>query len=300
MQIDALTADPAKQAAFTADTYFQESAGLLAACTDDPVGFSRQHALLLLKPDAVAARALLPAIDWLADNGFRIVADAPVRLTRHMARALWYFSWDVATPYRRWLADLMLPTTDSLMLLVRADPARHGATGPASVLLTAAKGPTNPDARSPGQLRYLLGRYCYLLNLAHTADEPADVLRELGVCFDDATLAELYTTALRGHDRSAAARELAGALYRQTPVRDLSFAPAAARLGTAVDRLLAGSELAGPARAELAAARRETGYRQLLETLWRYRIVPHRWDVVVAGAYVLPMRQHRPEPVPVP
>ena len=76
------------------------------------------------------------------------------------------------------------PVTVAVEVEVVGDAAAvavgHALDVPASVELTGLKGPTDPDARAPGQLRHLLGRYSYLLNLVHTPDEPADVLRELG------------------------------------------------------------------------------------------------------------------------
>src|SRR5216683_1412570 len=184
-----LSCDPAKREYYGADVYYLESAeqldGMLAAGGPGQRGtgladFAYGHALLLLKPDAVVARQVLPAIDWLRDNGFRIVAASRSRVTRTAIRALWQYQWNLATRYRRRLADGFVTGADSLVLVVRPDSEPEV---PASVLLTELKGPTSPDARQPGQLRYLLGRYCYLLNLVHTADEPADVLRELAVYF---------------------------------------------------------------------------------------------------------------------
>lgn len=164
-----LTCHPDKQRLYGADTYYQESHDQLAALTGDITGFAHRHALLLLKPDAVVARRLDVAVDWLAGQGFRIVGAAVTRLTRTMIRSLWYFQWNLATPYRRRLAALFLEDADALVLLVRP---RHDLDVPASVELTRLKGPTDPDARRPGQLRHLLGRYSYLLNLVHTPTNP--------------------------------------------------------------------------------------------------------------------------------
>lgn len=275
-----LTCHPAKQRLYGADTYFQESHEQLAALTGDVTGFAQRHAALLLKPDAVVARRLDAAVDWLAGQGFRIVGAALTRLTRTMIRALWYFQWNLATPYRRRLAALFLEDADALVLLVRPE---HGLDIPASVELTRLKGPTDPEARRPGQLRHLLGRYSYLLNLVHTPDEPADVLRELAVHLDDAARERLFRSALAGEDRTAQALELTGRLYAATKPRDLEFDPAVERLRDAVSRH-AGADPAPTPRA-------------LLETAWERGVDLDPWDTVIVGSRVLPMRQPGRAPV---
>ncbi|GGU98381.1 hypothetical protein GCM10010260_38280 [Streptomyces filipinensis] len=267
-----LTCHPAKQRLYGADTYFQESYDQLAALTADVTGFAHRHAALLLKPDAVVARRLEAAVDWLTGRGFRIVGAAVTRLTRTMIRALWYFQWNLATSHRRRLAALFLEDADALVLLVRPE---RDLDIPASVELTRRKGPTDPDARRPGQLRHLLGRHSYLLNLVHTPDEPADVLRELAVHFDDTARDRLFRSALADEDRTANALELTGRLYAATKPRDLEFAPAVERLRHTVSRH-GGAAPAAP--------------RELLESAWERGIGLDPWDQVIVGSTVLPMR----------
>ncbi|KUO06710.1 nucleoside-diphosphate kinase [Streptomyces sp. DSM 15324] len=275
-----LTCHPEKQRLYGADTYYQESHEQLAALTDDVTGFAHCHAALLLKPDAVVSRRLDAAVEWLAEQDYRIVGAAITRLTRTMIRSLWYFQWNLATPYRRRLAALFLEDADALVLLVR--PGRPSDI-PASVQLTRLKGPTDPEARVPGQLRHLLGRYSYLLNLVHTPDEPADVLRELAVHFDHAERDRLFRSALAGEDLTGYALGLADRLYAATKPRDLDFGPAAERLRAA----LSGRPGPGP----------DATPRQLLEHAWEHGIAIDPWDAVIVGSSVLPMRQPGRAPV---
>jgi nucleoside diphosphate kinase len=298
----ALSCVPAKREYYGSDVYYLESAEqlteMLAAAAPgrpggDLIDFAGEHAVLLLKPDAAVTRQLLPAIDWLNDNGFRIVAARRCRLTRTAARALWHYQWNLSTVYRRRLADGLLGSTDSLVLLVRPETK---AEVPASVLLTELKGPTNPEEREPGQLRFLLGRYCYLLNLAHTADEPADVLRELAVYFGTGDRAAVYADALSGLDQRDRARALARELYAEAPARDLDFRPAAARLAGAAEDMLAADglteSLRGPMRAALAesSVRPET-WRPLLTLIWSHDLAFDLWDMITVGSYAFPMRR---------
>jgi nucleoside diphosphate kinase len=294
-----LSQDARKRELYGADTYYLESAEQLAAMGGDLEDFAARHAGVLLKPDAVATRQLVPAIDWLVDNGWRIVAARACRMDRAMLRALWQYQWNVATPYRRRIADEFLTSTDSLVLVVRRESGEPEDV-PASVRLTEAKGPTDPDARVPGQLRYLLGRYCYLLNLVHTPDEPADVVRELGVHFATPERAEVYADALAGEDRQDTARALAQRLYAQTPERELAFEPAAKRLAVAVEALAA--EGAAVGRGVLddlpeAGTTEPATWRPLIERVWRDALPVDPWDVCTAASYAFPMRRAGVEPV---
>ncbi|MFD9211392.1 nucleoside-diphosphate kinase [Streptomyces sioyaensis] len=289
----ALSCDPRKRTLFGSDTYFLESVEQLGTLTADVDGFLHRHAALLLKPDAVVSRQIPATVDWLAQNGFRIVAAERTRLTRTAVRALWYFQWNLATPQRRRLADMFMDSCDALVLVVRPE-ADDGEAPPASVVVTERKGPTDPRARVPGQLRYEIGRYSFLLNLVHTPDEPADVARELGIHFDTALRERVYASALAGDDRSARARELAEQLHAEVPARDLTFEPAAERLKQAVreaEASLAPGAVRDALRTARLAARDQDGYRRLMEAIWRAGLPLDAWDVVIVGTHVLPMKR---------
>ncbi|MGW9075779.1 nucleoside-diphosphate kinase [Streptomyces kronopolitis] len=295
----ALTCDPRKRSLFGSDTYFLESIEQLGTLTADVDGFLHGHAALLLKPDAVVSRQIPTTIDWLARGGFRIVAAERTRLTRTAVRALWYFQWNLATPQRRRLADMFMDSCDAVVLVVRPESDSAQAP-PASVVMTERKGPTDPQARVPGQLRYEIGRYSYLLNLVHTPDEPADVARELGIHFDPALRERVYTSALAGDDQSARACELAEQLHAEVPERDLTFQPAAERLKRAVrqgEESVAAGALRDELRAARIAAEDKDGYRRLLEAVWLAGLPLDAWDVVVVGTHVLPMKRTGLAPV---
>ncbi|MBL1074556.1 nucleoside-diphosphate kinase [Nocardia sp. 2] len=264
-----LTPSPAKVDAYTGDTYVLETIEHLDRSGCDAAKFAREHALLLLKPDAIVARAVEPTLDWLRGNGFRVVAARKTAVDRHLARALWYFAWNIASPERRRLADLLVGISEVLVLVV------HGPDGelPVQARLTAAKGPTDPRKRKPGELRHLVGKDNYLLNLVHTPDDPADVLRELAIYFDEHDRAELLHEVCSNLDRTAEATELARVLYAETPARSFDRADAV----TALDEVLGGAQ----SDAERA--------RALDAALIAGREVD-AWSAIVLGSYVFPMR----------
>ncbi|MFD0362977.1 nucleoside-diphosphate kinase [Nocardia sp. GCM10030253] len=264
---------------YLADTYVQESVDQLDRLGVDAAKFATGHSLLLLKPDAIVARAVEPTLKWLANNEFRVVGAYRVPVDRHVARALWYFAWNIASPERRRLADLLVGISDVLVLVV------HGPEGelPVSVRLTEAKGATDPRKRRPGELRYLLGRHNYLLNLVHSPDDPADVLRELAVYFDERRRAAVIEEAGTGADRSADAITIAQDLYAQAPARSFDRSDALARLLSDLER----AYFTLPPELDLES---DTGCAQLLYSAWDAGQELDPWSVIVLGSYVLPMR----------
>ena len=258
-------------AAYRRDTWFQESYEQTSRLVGDAAAFAHRHGLLLLKPDAVVARAVEPTLDWLVDNGFTVVAARRIHVDRNLVRALWYFQWNSASAERRHLADLLLRVSDSMVLVV----ADTGTELPASVRLTELKGPTDPGKRTEGQLRHLLGRYTYLLNMVHTPDDPADVIRELGIYFDARTRAEVLAETIAGEDRSGQAREIAGDLYEATPARSLSRSEAEDVLRAQ----LCGSEPDG-----------DSAWAATLTDALDRGDPLDPWSVIVIGSAVLPMR----------
>jgi hypothetical protein len=219
--LESLSVVARKRALFAVDSYFRDSwEDLCELPPEDIEPILRHHALLLLKPDAVAGRRLHAGLDWLAERG-TVVAAERVRLDRHAVRAMWQYQWNVASRDRRDLADLLgYDGGESLALFVRM-PAH---ARPATVRLSEAKGPADPARRRPWQLRHRLGGDNFLLNFVHTADEPADLVREIGVLFDAPARRDLYRRLLRGADASDAARTAIAVLYDRLPARDLSLA----------------------------------------------------------------------------
>ncbi|WP_067719483.1 nucleoside-diphosphate kinase [Nocardia yamanashiensis] len=266
-----LTPSTEKVDAYLDDTYVLEAVEQLERLNYDTVRFAHDHALLLFKPDAIAARAVESALEWLRDNGFEVVGAHRVTLSRHVIRALWYFAWNIASLERRRLAALLMDLSDAMVLVVRETDAAL----PTSIRLTQAKGPTDPGKRVPGQLRYLLGRYSYLLNLVHTPDDPADVVRELGIYFDEPTRAEVVAQADAGRDRAAEAAVLAKEIYAEAPARSFDRAAAIATLVGESGRPAPESD------ADCAA---------WLHAAWDAGRDLDPWATVVLGSYVLPMR----------
>ncbi|GAB2867213.1 hypothetical protein GCM10022221_79940 [Actinocorallia aurea] len=223
----ALSALPGKRALFAVDSYFRDGWDDLTATAPDPWTLLAVHATVLLTPDAVAGRRLEAALDWLLAQDAVIVAAEALRLDRHSTRALWWYQWNVATRERRALTDLLATAGESLLLVARLPRAAI----PATLRIGQRKGSAEPSRRR--QLPRLLDgqddRAGGLVTFAHTADEPADLVREFGILLDGPDRRRVFGDLVAGHDREAEARALIADLYARVPAHDLSFAAARER-----------------------------------------------------------------------
>ena len=270
-----LTRSGPKAAAYATDTYYRE--GVTSWPDDDDVLWGT--GLVVIKPDAVVGRRATRAVRALVAIGMRPCAVRPHVFTRHSMRELWRFQLNQATHDRLAVIDRLLPATPSLVLLVADAEPLPGV--PASVRLSAAKGPADPLARRPPDLRHRLDAGPTLYNFLHTADEPADVVRELCVLFDAATRAELVASAAAGTDATAEALRVAAELESSVPAHDLDFAASARRLAAA-------ARAAGAADAERALTGLLAGTGGWAAVAAAFAGVPHDpWDVTTLAVHTI-------------
>lgn len=265
------TRSPDKAEIFARDTWYLEASEQLAGRTADAAAEGARTAVLLIKPDGVCAGAAPAAVDWLLEAGYTIHDAAAARLGRNDIRALWLHQWNIASPERRGLADVIRSLSPSLVLVLGRDRVERDV--PTSVELTAAKGPTDPAKRVPGELRHALPTDSYLLNFVHTPDEPADVLRELGIYFDTARRAQTIEHILSRHDSADVARTLAAELTEKHHMPTIN---------------VENSRIALIARSRHGETTEDTTRRLLASPADLDPLTA--WHVLVAGAGTLPMR----------
>ncbi|WHU49764.1 nucleoside-diphosphate kinase [Gordonia sp. L191] len=284
------------------DTYVLEAIEHLDRMGVEADWFATRCSILLLKPDAVVARGVAPTLEWLSAHRWRVLHAARVESGRHLARALWQTSWTRASVERRRLADLLVEMCDSMVLLVTDDRSAvgvsegavegfEGAVGGESATerLTREKGPTDPTAGAPGELRHALGHRSYLLNLVHTPDTPVDVLREWAIMLDEPARAACLQDVIDGGvgvaERVAA---LAAELYSQTPAREFGRAVAAGRVAAQMSATQMCSAAACPAT-PVPDLTDDRVCADMLRSAWANGIDLDPWSVIVLGSHVLPM-----------
>ncbi|MFJ8011902.1 nucleoside-diphosphate kinase [Streptomyces sp. NPDC096339] len=286
----ALTRIPAKRDFYARETYFREGLDDIGRAFGDhrhTAAGLRTSALLMLKPDGLAAGKLRPVLDYLDAQGFRVVAARTLHFTRYHWRELWRYQLTSATLDRLAVNDCLLLAGPALTLML-ADTGTHEL--PATVRLSQLKGSATLEAQKPGTLRSLLGQPNRVLSYIHVADEPADLVRELGLLFEPAERRELIDGLVRG-ELSPAHRDVldeALALY-PPPGRRLSAQDAVERVtrgvretpGTGPDEVRARAGLLD----RLAAMERgeRVEWLPFLHDLETLGIRPDRWDLAVLG-----------------
>jgi hypothetical protein len=198
-----LTRLPEKAAYFSLDTYFRQAlADLDDAWGEEVSGRVRPLASILFRPDAVAGRRIPACLEFLAGHGFAPLAAVPLRLTRHMALELWRFQHNAGTLDRIAATEHLVAAGDSLYVLLL--DRLGGQEIPATVRLRGLKGDGAGDpAGAAPTLRSTARIVNRILAMLHTADEPMDLVRELGIFFDPVVRARLIRAAAEAQPLTA-------------------------------------------------------------------------------------------------
>ncbi|MFB9735687.1 hypothetical protein ACFQE4_13765 [Streptomyces thermocoprophilus] len=255
-QWSALTVSATKRELFAEDLYFREcwadaldvfggqppaggtpaagdsgarAAAGTAAAALGPLG------LLSFKCDGMAARRADRTLRYLSDQGFSILGSARIRHNRHSMRELWRYNWHVYTTDRLALMTLMHSVTESLLLIVHDE--RYDPAVPGSVRLADLKGSADPEARGPEHLRTVLDPPNKIINFVHVADEPADIVREVGIFLDRPERRALLTRVRDADPETARqqAYEEVARLEAELPANDFDLDAALKRLEAVTD-----------------------------------------------------------------
>lgn len=253
-----------------------------------------RSALLVLRPDAMVARVGRTVLDRVHAAGFTPVASQPVRFDRHMVREIWRHDLNGTPPDRLEWIDQLMSEGDSLFVLLRDDRPDPGV--PAAARLHRLKGPSKPERRADTDLRTLSGvGQASLLTYVHAADEPIDVVRELGILFDSSTRATVADP-----ERSAAATMEStvaslAAIEATMNANTLGFEPAVQRLVASIASV---SDDADRTRllelVRLLEAGDGRSWRELLAHARRHGGTADVWDLIAIGAHVCSPRKDLP------
>ncbi len=223
-----------------------------------------RHTYILFKPDAVVSHAVRKGLALLAECGFEALACAPLSITRHQLRELWRFDMNKVPVERLAAADLLFSAGEALVVLLR-DPTGSGA----SERLRDLKGHAKSANRAPDQLRARLGAGDFLLDFVHSPDEPADMVRELGLLLTRRQLAH-FVSVMTGAASAEPAEvvAMAGAMEGQVGHHPLDLSASLGRFAAAFgDRPR--PEIARPTPAPLQAGAAD--WQEVLDALLQAR-----------------------------
>ncbi|WP_341718649.1 nucleoside-diphosphate kinase [Micromonospora sp. FIMYZ51] len=284
---------PRKAEAYRRETYFRDA---LVDATDlfgdAALDVVHDGALVMMKPDGLRSGKLGMVHDFVTDHGFEVVAVEEVTFTRHMWRELWRHQLNAATLDRLAIKDALYTDRDVLVLVLRCTAC--GAL-PGTVRLSRLKGSADLTVQAYDTLRSRLRQPNRVFSLVHFADEPADLLRELGVLFPDETrrrlLGALASGRLAGRDRA----RLDAALAHEATIEGDPFAlpDAVARVEAALaDTPLDSAEKRSRAASVAEHVRTATAgagidWRWLVAELSALGCPVDPWDVLVVGSYTV-------------
>ncbi|MBG0807928.1 hypothetical protein IY145_00580 [Methylosinus sp. H3A] len=221
-----LTRLPEKVALYNSDVEFRYSFGLLYQMDPKALNeFLSEYGIIVLKPETFFARRALLAISFLKQHGYDVRHVLYLELSANIAANIWRYSLNIATIDRLILLLGVLTQRPALAMIVRR---KHKDERPCTTSLSKLKGSSLILDRDENTLRGLLAGPNPYLNYVHTADEPADLIRELPTWFGFDSVKSVVTNVL-GNESVSFDEELRH-IYSQIPESDMNPAQAARRM----------------------------------------------------------------------
>ena len=196
----ALSNTPQKLEIYRNDFYYEWSFNqALNILQDEFLYILKNTALLLIKPDANIMNRIPIILRLLDSNGYELLYVARLQVTHTQATEMWKYQWSAATIDRIIVNEKLMELGPSFFLLLRNRQHTHSSAQPLSAYLTEQKGAANKKLQKAENFRAVLKPLNIILNYIHTADEPADVIREIGVLVGIAGMADVYSKILAGN-----------------------------------------------------------------------------------------------------
>lgn len=286
-----LTRNPQKPALYSREPYFREALGdledLLGAHTLTTV---LRHGLIVVKPDGHALGKTSSVLDFYARHGFEVVDARPVTFTRSIWRSMWIYQMTQASVDRLLVNDLVINGAGLALLL------RDTTDGvlPAAVRLCELKGPARMEEQNEDCLRRVVGQPNRIFSLVHSADEPADLIRELGILFSQRER-RAVAAAMRTGELSMDAIRLLEAVRRadERPRRIFSRDASRKEVVAAITQRITEPDLPAASREALARAAddvdscRPLRVPEFFATLLDAGVAVDAWDLAVTVSFVM-------------
>ncbi|MET7573527.1 hypothetical protein ABZT04_34305 [Streptomyces sp. NPDC005492] len=286
-----LTRNPLKSSLYSQEPYFRESLcdleHLLGESTPTTV---LRHGLVVVKPDGHALGATSTVLDFYARHGFTPVDARPVTFTRSVWRSLWVYQMTQASIDRLLVNDLVMDG-EGIALLLRDTT---DAPLPAAVRLSELKGPARMEKQSEDCLRRAVGQPNRIFSLVHSADEPADLVRELGILFGQGERRAM-ATAMGSGTLSESGIQLLETVrrYDERPRRIFDQDASRKQVIAAISQRLAERELPTASREALVSAIDDLESGRVLRAsaffaaLLDAAVTADSWDLAVAVSDVI-------------
>lgn len=292
-----LSTSKVKRRLYAKDPHFR--AGYIsfanAVGTEAVANFTWPLASVILKPESLAGRTAVACCTFLFAHGFVPLAATAVHISSLAVREMWRYQINVATEERLYAMDRIFASGPSMFLVLRYAPERESVeNASASSMLNEMKGPSEPSKRKPWHLRASIGAApSRLLTHVHVAEEPADVIRDVGVLFDGPQRRGLMRSLQQGEIKQDDVMDIVDDAASAYTEHDLDPTASVSRLRQLLKR--AGSQDSNQAVALasswLDAAERgiASDWHGFIEVVDSLDIDCDLWDLITIGSDVMTM-----------
>ncbi|WP_423395536.1 hypothetical protein [Burkholderia sp. LMG 21824] len=283
-----LTSEAPKRHQFSSDLYFRECwPDWVTILGSDPHRHLHSLAMLCAKPDAVVARRLRPMLQYVIERGFQPIGVERTEFNRHSMREIWRYDWHVYPVDRLDFSTRWFSACPTLTFFLRDTQPIPGV--PASVRLSDLKGGPVAAFRRPDDMRSVLAPPNRVLNFVHIPDEPADIVRELGILFERNQRINLIQRLHANFDSNLHERLVSAIdqIESEVPVHDLD-------IQASMMRLQAAGAIQKQAAAKLAIAlanEEKLGWDQLTELVDMDCKQADRWDIICLASWLIPLER---------
>lgn len=193
-----LTIFGSKKNYFSTETYFRESFfDGHEIVGENFVNLMVRTAVVILKPEIFASGKAREVINLIEKHHFTLKAFSTFKYDRLKIRETWRYQYSEATIDRMSLVDHLYCLGDAMLLFFEdTSPVLHK---PASARLHKLKGASEARLRTPDTLRSIIQIPNGVIRFFHVPDEPADIIREMGILFERdqrfLIYSQLYTTS---------------------------------------------------------------------------------------------------------
>lgn len=178
-----LTIFGSKKNYFSTETYFRESFfDGYEIFGETFVNQMVRKAVVVLKPEIFASGKARYIINLIERYDFKLKAFSTVKYDRLKIRETWRYQYSEATIDRMSLVDHLYCLGDAMLLFF--EDTSQVLTKPASARLHKLKGASEARLRTPDTLRSIIDIPNGVIRLFHVPDEPADIIREIGILFE--------------------------------------------------------------------------------------------------------------------
>lgn len=242
--LEMLTGNPRKRQFYAIDPYYREGWEDVEtfAGRDRFYDYAPFVTALILRSDAIAVDGGSTIFRWLVDNGFKVHDYAIFKYTRILIREAWRYQLNIATRQRIDVMDMILKRCPSIYLLLShpSPPCRGSVT----TWLSSMKGSSAPEDRKATDLRAMIpGPQASVITYVHVPDEPADVVRDLGLFFGKKTRRRLINSIVGNNDASGSAESAVYKCEVRYGGQNLDFSDAIRAVRSQLGNLSPGSPL---------------------------------------------------------